>query len=107
MAREDDIHGITCGVLTIGLSTIVGITVIPGQIAVSLKYGAGGSLEIGGASLTWGAGYLFGTAEVKDFNSAATFYVAAKGATVTAYIMRGMAAGAAGYTTVGAGGAGF
>lgn len=93
MAREDDIHGITCGVLTIGLSTIVGITVAPGQLAVSLRYATGGSLEIGGSGHTWGAGYLMASTEIKDFNCAGTFFLAARGATVTAYIMRGLSAG--------------
>lgn len=93
MAREDDIHGITCGVVVVGLSSILGITACPGQVATSMRYGAGGSLEIGGSGHTWGAGYLFGTSEVKDFNDAGTFFVSARGATVTFYIMRGLSAG--------------
>lgn len=75
--------------LAVGLSAIIGITLVPGQQVAVLKYFSGGSLEIGGSALTWGAGYLMGTSEVLNMKSQGTFYLAATGATAVAMLLRG------------------
>lgn len=93
MAREDDIHSHVGERHVIGLSQIVGVTVLPGQVSTLFKYFSGGSLEIGGASLTWGSGYLMAVGEALSIDNAATFYLAATGATTIAYSLRGRSAG--------------
>ena len=98
MARED-VGSLLPEKFVIGLSSILGITALAGQNACSVKYASGGSLEIGGTAamttggitaFTWGNGYLMGTSEIFNANMMGTFYVAATGATVTCFIMRGM-----------------
>ena len=91
--HRDDVESLVGTRLTIGLSTIVGITVLPGQNAVIVKYFSGGSLEIGGSSLTWGAGYLLDTKEVVNVQSSGTFYLAATGSTVTCMLLKGRSSG--------------
>jgi hypothetical protein len=76
--------------VTVGLSQILGVTGIAGQNSAILKYYSGGSLEIGGPSLTWAGGYLVSTSEVLSLNSYATFYLVASGATVVTYLLRGL-----------------
>ena len=73
-----------------------------GQVSAVLKKFGGGSLEIFAApvgattsqGLTDGvslsAGYLMGTAEEKAFYGAPKFYLAATGATATAYLLLGI-----------------
>lgn len=93
MAKDDDIFSLVGQKHTIGLSSIVGISVIPGVVSVLVQYGTGGSLEIGGATLTWGQGFLFKVDQGISLDNAGTFYLAATGATVTAYTLRGRSAG--------------
>lgn len=93
MGARDDVYGFQGIRLSIGLSQIVGVTVAPGQNASIVKYYSGGSLEIGGASLTWGAGYLFNANEVISIQSSGTYYLAATGATVIAMIFKGKTSG--------------
>lgn len=90
MGREQDVTGIGSTRLTLGLSTVFGITNIPGLLTNTLKYFSGGSLEIGGSNLTWGGGYMLGTSEVFNFSTVGTFYLCATGATVVAMLARGV-----------------
>lgn len=94
MSRED-VDNIVSSKLTIGLSTIVGITGVAGDNSITFKYFSGGSLEIGGASLTWGSGYLLGTNEIVNIpvGGIGAFYLAATGSTVIAYMLKGRTPG--------------
>lgn len=93
MSQRDELFGFEGKRITVGLSQIVGVTVSAGQAAAIIKYFSGGSLEIGGASLTWGQGYLMDTKEVVSFQSSGTFYLAATGSTVTCMMFRGKTSG--------------
>lgn len=93
MGREQDIHNLRSERVVVGLSTIHGVTVLPGQVGVLVKYFSGGTLEIGGQSLTWDAGYIFADSEAISIDSAGSFYLAATGATVTAMVLKGLSAG--------------
>lgn len=93
MSREVDIHDLAAGPVYVGMSSILGISTIAGMLATVIKYGSGGSLEIGGTDLTWGNGYLYTVGEALTFDSAGTIYLAATGATVTAYVIKGKSAG--------------
>lgn len=84
--------------MSIGLSTIHGITAFPGQIGLQLKILSGSSLEFGGSyvlgntgattAFTWGNGYLVGGTEILSFNGTGSYYLAATGATVVALVLR-------------------
>lgn len=93
MAKDDDVHSGLGQRFAIGLSQIVGVTVTSGQCAAIYKYFSGGTLEIGGATLTWGNGYVFSPGEAIAMDSAGTFYFAATGATVVLMVLRGRSAG--------------
>lgn len=93
MAREADIHSVQSEALSVGMSALTGITSIPGMLATLIKYGSGGSLEIGGSDLTRGNAYLFTVGEALTLDSSGQIYLLATGATVTAYILRGKSAG--------------
>lgn len=92
MAREDVLSLIGERV-SIGLSQIIGVTVIAGLNAISIKKFSGGSLEIGGISLNWGSGYLFNSNEIVNIQVAGTFYLAATGSTVVAMVLKGRTSG--------------
>lgn len=93
MSQRDELFGFDGLRLNVGLSQIIGVTVVAGQAAAILKYFSGGSLEVGGASLTWGAGYLLDTKEVMSFQTSGTFYLAATGSTVTCMMFKGKTSG--------------
>lgn len=94
MSRSEDIKFIIGQKIVIGLSQILGITLSDKQIAGTIRYASGGSLELGMTQgSAWGTGYLMGTGEIANINCAGTFYVAATGATVTAYVLRGLSMG--------------
>jgi hypothetical protein len=86
--------------VTVGLSSIVGITLASSQNAILIKKISGGSLEIGGTyslsstgattPFTWGNGFLVGNSELISGNISGQFYLAATGATVTCNILRGL-----------------
>lgn len=95
MANYSDIGSLVGQRVIVGLSTITGVTLAAGQSAVQLKILSGSSLEIGGASLTWGAGYLLGVNEVISLDMNGTFYLAATGATVVACVLKGRTQGIA------------
>lgn len=99
MARTDDVFQFLPERINVGLSSIIGVTVWPGQVSVSLKYFTGGTLEVGGTyavtagatvAFTWGKGYVMDTAESLSSNMSGIFYLAATGATVTAMLIRGI-----------------
>ena len=98
MASTLDIASVVSEKIVVGLSSIVGVTVIPFQTKINIKIVSGNSLEVGGSyslltgastAFTWGSGYLLGATEILSFNSTGNFYLAATGATVTAHILRG------------------
>lgn len=88
MSRQTDIHQMLGRRISVGLSTIIGVTVVAGQLAQAIKYFSGGSLEIGCTSGGgWGTAYLMGTSEVVNVDNAGTFYLAATGATAIAHMI--------------------
>lgn len=89
MGQPDDIYGVEGKRIDIGLSAIVGITAIPYQSAVNIKMQSGGTLTVGGATLSWGIGYLMDAGETVFWNGRASFYMAATGSTCTVYLFRG------------------
>jgi hypothetical protein len=93
MAKDDDVHSGLGQRFFVGLSTIFGVTVAPGQVGAIYKYFSGGTLEIGGATLTWGNGYVFAVGEAISMDSAGTFYFASTGSTSTLMVLRGRSAG--------------
>lgn len=89
MARsQDEIFDLNAVRLTVGLSTIVGVTVLATQTAIAVKYFSGGSCEIGGASLTWGQGWLL--QETVCMSGRGTFYLAAQGSPAVVMILKGL-----------------
>jgi hypothetical protein len=69
--------------LAVGLSSIQGLTGLPGQVGVFVRYVSGGTLQIGGASLTWGsAGIASSSGNFgHEFPCSGTIYFASTGAT--------------------------
>jgi len=92
MASRDFAQDVISGKFFVGLSSIIGLSLIAGQNSILVKYITGGSLEIGGATLTWGKGYLMDTGAL-GFNSVGSLYFAATGATVTVHYIKGTTAG--------------
>lgn len=93
MAQFDDIFNFRGEKVVIGASQILGVTLLAGQKWGTLKYASGGSLEIGGPSLTFGQGYLVSASEALSFPMTNTFYLAASGATVVSFLLRGLTNG--------------
>jgi hypothetical protein len=60
MAKELIGETITAFTQAIPTGSVAGISGVPGQIAVVIRYLSGGSLEIGGASLSAGTGMIIG-----------------------------------------------
>lgn len=81
--------------LTVGLSSIVGVTVQASLSAWQLKNVTGGTLEIGltAGQTTWGAdnpvAYIMQAGEIVNVLGPGTFYIAASGATCVAHILKG------------------
>lgn len=96
MAREEIGESISSFQQTIGLSSIVGLTLIPGQMSVYIRRISGGTIEIGGASLTWGAGYALQTAAESVFPITNTMYVAVTGSTGVISVTRQLSSAAFG-----------
>lgn len=78
---------------------------VPGQNAVRIRYGAGGSLILfAGASLSLGstfatAGvYVFGATEIADITCSGTLYFGAPGVTTTFYLARTLSLTTSDYT---------
>lgn len=89
MARsQDEIFDLNAVRINVGLSSIIGITIIANQAAIAVKYFSGGSCEIGGASLTWGQGWLL--QETVCMAGRGTFYLAAAGSTAVVMVLKGL-----------------
>ena len=95
MAREADIHGLLTQRFTIGTNTTIGITIVPGQIAVAIKLLSGGTLEISGSTVAGGSqvAYPMSSNEVVNLDMPGKFWLAASGATCVAAMIRGKSAG--------------
>ncbi len=93
MSRETDLLSLVGERIIVGLSSIIGVTVAPGQLGGILKYSSGGTLWIGGLTLSVNAGYLVGGSESLSLDVCGTYYLAASGATVVTYSLRGRSGG--------------
>lgn len=78
----------------VGLSAIIGVTVLPGQVATVFKHGGGGTLWAGGPSLAVGASaYLMTTGEAINIDNSGTVYFVSSGITSTLYLFMGKSSG--------------
>lgn len=106
MAREADLYGVSTALISVPLGATVALLMqpAPGEVASTIKYVSGGSLEIhgapvgttapGGSLVTLnGTGYIFGTSEVLSFDGATRYYLMATGATVVCAQIRGLSSG--------------
>jgi hypothetical protein len=95
-SSSDSIFNIQSGRLAVGLSGIFGLSLVPGQQQVIVSYVSGSSLcEIGGASLTWGQGYIIPLIANSPLviNTTGTVYFATAGATTVIQYIKGVSAG--------------
>lgn len=53
--------------LTINTGAVFGLTALPGQMGLNIRYISGGSLEIGGASLSAGNGFLLPNSNIPHY----------------------------------------
>lgn len=93
MSRQDDIGSLVGSRLYVGTSVILGVTVIPGMLGAVYKYAFGGSCEVGGATLSWGIGYMLGGGETVNANMAGTIYFCSTGATSVIMMLRARSPG--------------
>lgn len=93
MSVRSEVDSLVGRQITVGLSQIVGITVMAGQNSVSFYKFSGGSLLVGGATLTWSNGYIMQNNQIVNVQSAGTFYLAAVGSTVTVMMLFGRTSG--------------
>lgn len=82
----------------IGLSQLIGITGLPGQISISIQYISGGTLEIAslGASIGWGQGWLVPAQSIVSMDLTSTLWLASSGATTSITVLVGRGEGFAG-----------
>lgn len=102
---QNDIQGIGATRFAVGLSQVLRISPSAYQYAETIKIIAGGgtlevvAIQFSGtstlvsSSLAWGTGYPLGSNEVFNVGGAATFYLAATGATMTAAMILGYTSG--------------
>ena len=93
MALEDLSKGLLAQRVNIGLSSIIGVTVSAGQLGCIFQFISGGSLEIGGATLTWGNGFIVAPGSALNLNQSSTFYLAASGATAVCQVLKSLSQG--------------
>lgn len=93
MSDRDDISTPIGQIFAVGLSSIIQIDPSPGQNSIVIKGVTFSSLEIGGATLSWGIGYPFSIGEALSFNGMGAFYLAASGQTALVAIFRGRSTG--------------
>lgn len=99
MSRSEDISIFKPERLDVGVSQVVGVTLVAGQISIILKYFSGGSLEVidplaqGGQTVLGGSGYMLATSEALNSSMIGTFYLTATGSTATAMLLRGKTIG--------------
>ena len=87
--QRDDIFSLQGGRLNIGLSSIIGLTAVAGQNSLYLRFISGSSIEIGGASLAWGSGFLWDGLAPISMNAMGTIYFAATGTTCVITYLQG------------------
>jgi hypothetical protein len=82
----------------VGLSSILGITNLPGQLSISIQYMSGGTLEIvaPGASIGWGNGWVMPQFSIATFDANGTIWLASSGATTVVSVITGRGEGFAG-----------
>lgn len=95
MARDKVLGDLLPSRVFVGLSTLIGITSLPGQQALSLEYLSGGTLEIvsSGASVGWGQGFIVPSNAILSFDVSGTIWLAASSATTTIMVLRGRSQG--------------
>ena len=93
MSDRDDVSTPIGQRFFIGLSSIIQIEPSPGQNCIVVKGVTFSTLEIGGATLSWGIGYPFAAGEALSFNGMGSFYLAATGSTAIVAIFRGRSTG--------------
>ena len=93
MADENLTKGLLGQAVNVGLSAVLGVTVVSGQLGCIFKFVTGGSLVLGGATLTWTNGYLVSPGEALNMNVSSTFYLAASGATAQCFILKSLSQG--------------
>lgn len=78
-----------------GLSTLIGLTGLPGQLSISLQYLAGGTLEIvhRGASIGWGQGWIMPAQSIISIDTNGTVWLASAGSTTTVMVLRSRSQG--------------
>jgi len=91
MAYNSDLLSVSSNQLSVGLSGIIGLTLVAGQVALTVKNLGGGTLFMGGATLAVGGanGYPMALSEVLSLDLRATVYFASNGATTTVAFIRG------------------
>jgi len=77
----------------VGLSAILQIDPVEGQNCLSIKGISFTTLEVGGATLSWGIGWPMAQGEVLSYNGMAPFYLCATGSTAYVAIFRGRSTG--------------
>ena len=79
----------------VGLSAILGIANIPGQLAIAIQYYSGGTLEIvnPNTNISWGQGWLVPANSIVSMDTNSTVYLASSSATTTVGILRAQGQG--------------
>lgn len=89
MSVSRDAYSFVGQQINVGVSAIVGVTVIASQLGSVLKYSSGGTLWVGVTSGGgWGVGYLMSANEVLSLENSGTLFMVAAGATVVTYMLR-------------------
>lgn len=104
-SSNDNIQTLETGkiIIPVGATLAVKVAQIPEQVALTMKYFTGGTLEIIGITAGPGAtysasqlatlsgnGYLVDSTEVLNYGGPTAFYLSSTGATTTVYYQRGM-----------------
>lgn len=98
-SSSDRVFSIVTDTVNVGLSTVIGISYMPGQCALQIKHRSGGSLMLGGqvnfagATFNWTNGYLFSVGEALSFDTGGNVYLRAVGATVICDVLRTLTVG--------------
>lgn len=95
MARESISSDLLPQRINVGLSSLIGITGLPGQMSISLQYLSGGTLEIVslGASIGWGQGWIIPAQSIISADTSGTLWLASSGATTTIMVLRARSQG--------------
>lgn len=72
-------ESISSFVVTVGLSTVVGLSLVPGQVELRVRRLDGSTLEIGGASVQIGNGFMLQTLAESVFHVTGQLYAVAGG----------------------------